>query len=144
MAWSYLQIIEDQLESAQADRLAINADLERARCAEDLEGVREAAARMRENDAWFSSINNAVQNMQRQQQAQPAQSYGDLLPHQVQLAAKYGLTGPEAEHALKSTSDNRIDDATRMADYARGKQKRDAWRAAGHWDEVDVQKGYRR
>jgi hypothetical protein len=139
MAWSYLQIIEDQLESAQADRLAINADLERARCAEDLEGVREAAARMRDNDAWFASINNAAMNLQRQQQPQPGQNYGDLLPHQVQLAQKHGLTVAEAEHALKSTSDNRIDDATRMADYARGKQKRDAWRAAGNLDEVDYQ-----
>jgi hypothetical protein len=143
MAWSYQQIVEDQLECAQADRLAINADLERARCAEDLDGVREAAARMRENDAWFSSINNAVQNMQRQQQP-PAQSYGELRPHQVQLAQKLGLTAAEAEHALASTGDKRIDDATRMQDYARGKQKREAWRATGAWDEVDVHNGYRR
>jgi hypothetical protein len=90
------------------------------------------------------TLNAKVEATRRAQQAQPAQSYGDLLPHQVQLAAKHGLTVAEAEHALKSTSDNRIDDATRMADYARGKAKRDAWRATGAWDEVDVQKGYRR
>jgi hypothetical protein len=144
MAYSYEQILQAQYEVAQAENASANAALEDARLREDPHDVQAAVDRLIANNTVVQQLNQAAMTMQRQQQAPPAVSYGELKPHQVQLAAKYGLTGPEAEAALASTNNQHIDDAQRMQDYARGKQKRDAWRATGAWDEVDVQKGYRR
>jgi hypothetical protein len=144
MAWDYNEIIQSEVDDLQAENAQANALVEAARVRQDYPALREALDRVYEVDKRFASLRARVENMQRQNAPQPGQNYGDLQPHQVQLAHKFGLTVAEMEHALKSTSDPRIDDATRAADYARGKQKRDAWRATGAWDEVDVQKGYRR
>jgi hypothetical protein len=144
MAYSYEQILQAQFEVAQAENASANAALEDARLREDPHDVQAAVDRLIANNNVVQQLNQAAAQMQRQQQQPPAQSYGELKPHQVQLAQKLGLTASEAEHALASTGDKRISDAERMQDYARGKQKRDAWRATGAWDEVDVHNGYRR
>jgi hypothetical protein len=145
LAYSYEQILQAQFEVAQAENASANAALEDARLREDPHDVQAAVDRLVANNNVVQQLNQAAAQMQRQQQApQVDAAYAGLKPHQQQLAAKLGLTGAEAEHALVSTSDPRIDDATRMQDYARGKQKREAWRATGAWDEIDVQKGYRR
>jgi len=56
-----------------------------------------------------------------------------LKPH------KYNLSAAEMSVALSATGDNRVDDATREQDYARGKQLMLERRAAGYRDEADYQ-----
>jgi hypothetical protein len=145
MAWSYEQIVAAEAEKWNAEYAAGNAAMEQARLTEDEYALREATERMYRAEQNLMTLNAKVEATRRAQQRPMGDvEFAGLKPHQQQLAAKFGLTGAEMEHALKSTSDPSIDDATRAADYARGKQKRDAWRATGAWDEVDVQKGYRR
>ena len=139
MAWTYDQIVADEAQVWQAEYAAANAEMERARQFEDVDALRDATSRMYRAEQNLMTLNSKVQMMQRAAQRPMVDAeFAGLKPHQQQLAAKLGLTGAEAEHALNSTSDPSIDDATRMQDYARGKARRDEWRAAGHWDEVEA------
>jgi hypothetical protein len=117
--------LQAQYERAQADRASANADLERARLEEHEASVHAACDRIAANDYWLRSINDAAVNLQRQQQPQQIDApfaASDLKPHQIQLAQKYNLSAAEMSAALSATGDNRVDDATREQDYARGKQ----------------------
>src|SRR5262249_4994564 len=80
-----------------------------------------------------------------QQQPRMPADFAGLTPEQARLAVKCGLSGAEAEIALKATGDKRLDDADRMQMYAEGKAKYRDWRAnPANWDETDIQKGYKR
>jgi hypothetical protein len=134
--------LQAQYERAQADRASANADLERARLEEYEASVHAACDRIAANDYWLRSINDAAVNLQRQQQPQQIDApfaASDLKPHQIQLAQKYNLSAAEMSAALSATGDNRVDDATREQDYARGKQLMLERRAAGYRDEADYQ-----
>jgi hypothetical protein len=145
LAWSYVDIVKQRYADVEAEQASINAEIERARVYEDNDALAAALERHDTNQARFQSINNAVAAMQRTQQAQ-ASGYGpEFKRGQPEIGHRYGFTPDELTIAMNITSDPHVSDEQKAQMYYEGRKRHREWRAnPANWDEVDVQKGYRR
>jgi hypothetical protein len=145
LAWSYVDIVKQRYADVEAEQASINAEIERARVYEDNDALAAALERHDTNQARFQSINNAVSAMQRVQQAQTS-GYGDGFKRgQPEIGHRYGFTPDELTIAMNITSDPGVSDEEKARMYYDGRKRHREWRAnPANWDEVDMQKGYRR
>jgi hypothetical protein len=139
LAFDYRDIIVDKHERLQAQRQQALLELEIARQREDTDGTRYAADQIIAIDGEIERVHRTANAYVNQQQPRMPADFEGLARHQVQLAAKHGLTGEETKIALGATQDPTWDDSEKIAAYARGKERYREWRAAGNLDEADYQ-----
>jgi hypothetical protein len=143
MPFDYSDIMQAQFERIESDHAQAVAELEAARNIEDVHGTHQAATRILELDAQRAALAQRANQYVSRQAAPMMPGSENMSNKDLDLCRKYGVSPNELGVAKGWTSDPKLDDESRVQQYAANRARYQHARATGQYrdDQGSVRRG---